>query len=165
MYLYAGPAGQRPGSVTAYDPPWHITFHHAMLLKQGPLAADIGSARAGSRDSNNRLDEDRRTVCFIRSPPGECGETRAIKTLCRNTAVIGESARSLIHGLMDSNIPRPAVFDEYKSLVVDANRLLVLGEHANHRNVRAREINGLNGPPHLPCYAAPYAGQIGPSPN
>ncbi len=66
---------------------------------------------------------------------------------------------------MDSNIPGPIVFDEYKSLVVDANRLLVLGEHANHRNVRAREINGLNRPLHLPCYAAPHAGQIEPSPN
>ncbi len=33
---------------------------------------------------------------------------------------------------MDSNIPGPIVFDEYKSLVVDANRLLILGEHANH---------------------------------
>ncbi|MGB6946483.1 MAG: SRPBCC family protein [Bryobacteraceae bacterium] len=40
-YLDAGPAGQRPGSVTAYDPPRHIAFHHTMLLKQGPLAADI----------------------------------------------------------------------------------------------------------------------------
>jgi uncharacterized protein YndB with AHSA1/START domain len=40
-YLDAGPAGQRPGSVTAYDPPKHIAFHHTMLLKQGPLTADI----------------------------------------------------------------------------------------------------------------------------
>jgi hypothetical protein len=40
-YLDAGPAGQRPGSVTAYDPPKHIAFHHTMLLKQGPLRADI----------------------------------------------------------------------------------------------------------------------------
>jgi uncharacterized protein YndB with AHSA1/START domain len=40
-YLDAGPAGQRPGSVTAYDPPKHIAFHHAMLLKQGPLTANI----------------------------------------------------------------------------------------------------------------------------
>jgi uncharacterized protein YndB with AHSA1/START domain len=40
-YLDAGPAGQRPGSVTAYDPPRRIAFHHTMLLKQGPLKADI----------------------------------------------------------------------------------------------------------------------------
>jgi uncharacterized protein YndB with AHSA1/START domain len=40
-YLDAGPAGQRPGSVTAYDPPKHIAFHHTMLLKKGPLAANV----------------------------------------------------------------------------------------------------------------------------
>ena len=40
-YLDAGPAGQRPGSVTEYDPPKRITFHHTMLVKQGPLTADI----------------------------------------------------------------------------------------------------------------------------
>ncbi len=40
-YLDAGPAGRRPGSVTAYDPPRHIAFHHTMLLKPGPLSADI----------------------------------------------------------------------------------------------------------------------------
>jgi hypothetical protein len=40
-YLDAGPAGQRPGSVTAFDPPRYIGFHHTMLLKQGPLHADI----------------------------------------------------------------------------------------------------------------------------
>jgi uncharacterized protein YndB with AHSA1/START domain len=40
-YLDAGPAGQRPGSVTVYDPPKRIAFHHTMLLKQGPLMANI----------------------------------------------------------------------------------------------------------------------------
>jgi hypothetical protein len=40
-YLDAGPAGKRPGSVTRFDPPKHITFHHTMLLKRGPLTADI----------------------------------------------------------------------------------------------------------------------------
>jgi hypothetical protein len=40
-YLDAGPAGQRPGSVTGYDPPKYIAFHHTMLLKQGPLTANI----------------------------------------------------------------------------------------------------------------------------
>lgn len=66
---------------------------------------------------------------------------------------------------MDSNIPRPAVFDEYKGLVVETDRVHVLGEHANHGDVWAGEINGLNGPLHLPCYAAPHAGQLGPSAN
>ena len=36
-----GPAGQRPGPVTADDPPKHIAFHHTMLLKRGPLTANI----------------------------------------------------------------------------------------------------------------------------
>src|SRR5271155_1798253 len=40
-YLDAGPAGQRPGAVTAFDPPKHIAFHHTMLLKRGPLTANI----------------------------------------------------------------------------------------------------------------------------
>lgn len=40
-YLDAGPLGQRPGSVTEYDPPRHLAFHHTMLVKQGPLRADI----------------------------------------------------------------------------------------------------------------------------
>ncbi|HUJ95862.1 MAG TPA: SRPBCC family protein [Terriglobales bacterium] len=40
-YLDAGPAGQRPGSVTEYDPPRHIAFHHTMALRWGPLRADI----------------------------------------------------------------------------------------------------------------------------
>ena len=40
-YLDAGPAGRRPGSVTGYDPPKYIAFHHTMLLKQGPLTANI----------------------------------------------------------------------------------------------------------------------------
>ena len=40
-YPDAGPAGQRPGSVTGYDPPKCIAFHHTMLLKRGPLTANI----------------------------------------------------------------------------------------------------------------------------
>jgi uncharacterized protein YndB with AHSA1/START domain len=40
-YLDSGPAGQRLGVVTGYDPPKYIAFHHTMLLKQGPLTADI----------------------------------------------------------------------------------------------------------------------------
>jgi hypothetical protein len=40
-YLDAGPAGKRPGSVTGYDRPKFLAFHHTMLLQQGPLKADI----------------------------------------------------------------------------------------------------------------------------
>jgi uncharacterized protein YndB with AHSA1/START domain len=40
-YLDAGPAGERPGSVTAFDRPNFIAFRHTMLLKQGPLTANI----------------------------------------------------------------------------------------------------------------------------
>ncbi len=39
-YLDAGSAGQRPGSVTVYDPPRHIAFHHTMALKLGPIDGD-----------------------------------------------------------------------------------------------------------------------------
>jgi uncharacterized protein YndB with AHSA1/START domain len=45
-YLDAGPAGERPGSVTEYDPPKHIAFHHTMDLKLGPIT--------GSTDINIR---------------------------------------------------------------------------------------------------------------
>src|SRR5579864_2065479 len=39
-YLDAGPAGQRPGSVTEYDHPKRIAFHHTMALKLGPFVGD-----------------------------------------------------------------------------------------------------------------------------
>ncbi len=40
-YLDAGPLGKRPGSVTGYDRPKSIAFHHTMLLKRGPLTGDV----------------------------------------------------------------------------------------------------------------------------
>src|SRR5580765_3130723 len=40
-YLDGGPAGERPGSVTGFDRPKSIAFHHTMLLKQGPLTANV----------------------------------------------------------------------------------------------------------------------------
>jgi uncharacterized protein YndB with AHSA1/START domain len=40
-YLDAGRAGLRPGSVTGYDPPKHIAFHQTMMLKRGPMNANI----------------------------------------------------------------------------------------------------------------------------
>jgi uncharacterized protein YndB with AHSA1/START domain len=40
-YLDAGPAGQRPGSVTEHDRPKCLAFHQTMLLKSGPLTANI----------------------------------------------------------------------------------------------------------------------------
>jgi hypothetical protein len=39
-YLDAGPAGERPGSVTGFDRPKSIAFHHTMLIKRGPLTAN-----------------------------------------------------------------------------------------------------------------------------
>jgi hypothetical protein len=41
IYLDSGPAGTRPGRVTAYEFPRKITFHHTMLLKKGLISADI----------------------------------------------------------------------------------------------------------------------------
>lgn len=40
-YLDSGPAGERPGSVTVFDPPKAIAFHQTMLVKRGPLTADV----------------------------------------------------------------------------------------------------------------------------
>jgi uncharacterized protein YndB with AHSA1/START domain len=40
-YLDAGPAGNRPGKVTEYDPPTHLGFHQTMLVQRGPLTANI----------------------------------------------------------------------------------------------------------------------------
>ena len=34
-YLDAGPMGKRPGSVTEFDPPKHISFYHTMVIKKG----------------------------------------------------------------------------------------------------------------------------------
>jgi uncharacterized protein YndB with AHSA1/START domain len=39
-YLDAGPTGERPGSVTAFDRPSRIAFHQTMQLRRGPLRAD-----------------------------------------------------------------------------------------------------------------------------
>jgi len=39
-YYDAGPAGARPGSVTEFDPPRHISFRHTMALKFGPFSGD-----------------------------------------------------------------------------------------------------------------------------
>ena len=39
-YLDAGPAGERPGSVTAFDRPKSIAFHQTMRIKRGPLTAN-----------------------------------------------------------------------------------------------------------------------------
>ena len=40
-YLDAGSLGQRPGTVTEFDPPRRLGFHHTMSLKKGPLTADL----------------------------------------------------------------------------------------------------------------------------
>ena len=39
-YVDAGPSGKRHGSVTAFDRPRSIDFHHTMPLKRGPLTGD-----------------------------------------------------------------------------------------------------------------------------
>ena len=39
-YLDAGPI-EKPGSVTEYDPPRHIAFHHVVQLRQGFLSTDV----------------------------------------------------------------------------------------------------------------------------
>jgi uncharacterized protein YndB with AHSA1/START domain len=41
-YLDAGPI-LKPGSVTEFDPPRHIAFHHTVQLRQGPLNTDVGA--------------------------------------------------------------------------------------------------------------------------
>lgn len=39
-YLDAGPV-LKPGSVTEFDPPRHISFHHTVQLRKSPLNTDI----------------------------------------------------------------------------------------------------------------------------
>ena len=39
-YLDAGPV-LKPGSVTEFDPPRHISFHHTVQLRQGPVNTDV----------------------------------------------------------------------------------------------------------------------------
>jgi uncharacterized protein YndB with AHSA1/START domain len=40
-YLDAGPAGDRPGRVTEFDPPRRIAFHQTMSIRRGPLRAEV----------------------------------------------------------------------------------------------------------------------------
>jgi hypothetical protein len=39
-YLDAGPI-EKPGTVTEFEPPKHISFHHTVQLRRGPLNTDI----------------------------------------------------------------------------------------------------------------------------
>src|ERR1700733_6563164 len=39
-YLDAGPI-EKPGSITEFDPPKHISFHHAVQLRRGLLNTDV----------------------------------------------------------------------------------------------------------------------------
>ena len=39
-YLDAGPI-EKPGSVTEYDPPRHISFHHTVQIRQAPLNTGV----------------------------------------------------------------------------------------------------------------------------
>jgi uncharacterized protein YndB with AHSA1/START domain len=42
-YLDAGPI-EKPGLVTEYEPPKHISFRHTVQLRQGPLNTDVDAA-------------------------------------------------------------------------------------------------------------------------
>jgi hypothetical protein len=39
-YLDAGPV-EKPGSVTEFDPPRNIAFHHTVQIRSGPLRTDV----------------------------------------------------------------------------------------------------------------------------
>lgn len=39
-YLDAGPV-EKPGSVTEFDPPNHISFHHVVQIRKGALKTDV----------------------------------------------------------------------------------------------------------------------------
>lgn len=39
-YLDGGPLGMRPGSVTVFERPKRLGFHHTMAIKKGPLHGD-----------------------------------------------------------------------------------------------------------------------------
>lgn len=39
-YLDGGPLGSRPGSVTVFERPKRLGFHHTMAIKKGPLQGD-----------------------------------------------------------------------------------------------------------------------------
>ena len=106
-YLDAGPAGQRPGSVTRYDPPKYIAFHHTMLLKRGPLTPNVDVhirytfepveratcviPRSRSHDPNIRHTEGGGAPGRIRVSKGECADTRGAETLRRSAT---EATRS-----------------------------------------------------------------------
>lgn len=40
-YLDTGSQGERPGTVTEFDRPRHLAFHHTMLVKRGPLRVEL----------------------------------------------------------------------------------------------------------------------------
>lgn len=64
-YLDAGPI-EKPGVVTEFDPPLHISFRHTVQLRQGFLNTDIeAQIRYTFAPKNGRTFVDRRlTLCF-----------------------------------------------------------------------------------------------------
>jgi hypothetical protein len=57
-YLDAGPV-LKPGSVTEFDRPWHIAFHHSVQIRQPFLHTDVDAAirySFESRDSGTFVD-------------------------------------------------------------------------------------------------------------
>jgi uncharacterized protein YndB with AHSA1/START domain len=63
-YLDAGSLGKRPGTVTEFDPPRRLGFHHTMLLKKGPLTADLDIRIHYVFESTGRTTNVTRTLDF-----------------------------------------------------------------------------------------------------
>jgi carbon monoxide dehydrogenase subunit G len=69
-YLDEGPAGNRTGSVTAFDRPRSIGFHHTMPLKKGPLTGDIDVHIRCSIESEDRATRVTRDLDLTIEIPG-----------------------------------------------------------------------------------------------
>jgi hypothetical protein len=122
--LDAGPAGQKPGSVTEYDPPRHIAFHHTMLLKKGPFTADIDvhirytirtsrsrdirHSRSGAQHTDTWLTETGGTIGRLRIPQGECADTGGAEEIRGSaaTAFLNRTTSLPSSGQADGDLPR-----------------------------------------------------------
>jgi uncharacterized protein YndB with AHSA1/START domain len=51
-YLDAGPI-LKPGSVTEFDRPWHISFYHTVQIRKGPLKTDVDAQIRYTFDPGN----------------------------------------------------------------------------------------------------------------
>jgi Polyketide cyclase / dehydrase and lipid transport len=59
-YLDAGPLGERPGTVTAFDPPNYIEFHQTHRLKLGPVSGSVDI------HASYRIEQEAGTACVVR---------------------------------------------------------------------------------------------------